>query len=136
MTWTDHYWDAVNEFYWVPSYLGLKSISRKKWEVEGDRVSIPKQLTNPNGPLYRRIVNSTNFPEFVRRQEETFTHIFNLTFSMLPGSVISEIFGGFIDGEQGVDYSLATSDDCRRYPWIADGNSRHQMHFSWQTTRC
>lgn len=122
MPWTDHYWEAVNGFYWVPSYLGLKSIPRKLWEVHDDRVSIPKELTNPNGPLYRRTINSIDFPEFVRRQEETFNHIFNLTFSMLPGEVISRLFGEFINEEARVDYTLAGSAHCRQYPWIAGAN--------------
>src|SRR6056297_849245 len=122
MSWTDHYWEAVNEFYWVPSYLGLKSIPRKLWAVHDDRVCIPKELTNPNGPLYRRIIDSSDFPEFVRRQEETFNHIFNLTFSMLPGEVISGIFGELINAGARADYTLTASAHCRQYPWIAGAN--------------
>src|SRR5690606_34319423 len=55
MSWTGAYWDLLERLYWSPQYLGLKSIPQDQWTVDGDTVSIPKDLTNKNGPLYRRI---------------------------------------------------------------------------------
>ena len=122
MSWTDTYWDAVNEFYWVPSYLGLKSIPRKKWTVTADSVSIPRALTNPSGPLYRRTINSTDYPIFVRRQEETFNHIFNLALSLLPGRLISDVFGSFFEDWREANLGLASPEYYRSYPWISGAN--------------
>ncbi len=92
MSWTDKYWDAVEQLYWTPKYLGLKSISKKHWEVSENRVSVPKSMTNPNGPLYRRVTNGKDFSKFIRHQEETFNHIFELTFGILDGEIINQIF--------------------------------------------
>jgi hypothetical protein len=78
MSWTKNYWDIVGEFYWVPSYLGLKSIPRRHWAIDGEMVSVPKEMTNTTGPLYRRVRSGREYWDFVRRQEETFNHIFNL----------------------------------------------------------
>ncbi|MDF1718697.1 MAG: hypothetical protein P1U75_18820 [Antarcticimicrobium sp.] len=92
MSWTNKYWDAVEQLYWTPKYLGLKSISKKYWEVSGDRVSVPKEMTNPNGPLYRRVTTGKEFSKLVRHHEETFNHIFELTFGILDGEIINQIF--------------------------------------------
>lgn len=122
MSWTDSYWDTVNEFYWVPTYLGLKSIPRKKWTIDAGTVSIPIEVTNPSGPLYRRIINSKDFPEFIRRQEETFNHLFNLTLSLLPGKLISTTFQPFFEKTIETDYLLANSEHYRGFPWIDNAN--------------
>ena len=74
MNWTTKYWDALEQLYWTPKYLGLKSISRSHWQIEGDRVSVPVAMTNANGPLYRRATTARSFATTVRRQEETFNH--------------------------------------------------------------
>lgn len=92
MSWTNKYWDLIDHLYWAPQYLGLKSIPQRHWETNGDRVSVPKAMTNPKGPLYRRLRSGEDYQEYVRRQEETFNHIFDLTFSILPGDVVGEIF--------------------------------------------
>ncbi|MCK0104622.1 hypothetical protein [Pseudohalocynthiibacter sp. F2068] len=92
MDWTQKYWDALEQLYWTPKYLGLKSISRRHWEMTGDRVSVPAAMTNPTGPLYRRVTTGKTFPQLVRRQEETFNHIFDLTFGILDGAITNDIF--------------------------------------------
>ena len=91
MSWTSKYWDAVDDFFWTPGYLGLESIGRKYWTIDGDMVSIPKTMTNPKGPLYRRVQSGDDYWNFVPRQEETFNHIFNLAFAVLPGDVADRI---------------------------------------------
>lgn len=122
MSWTDNYWDIVNEFYWVPSYLGLKSIPQKHWVVGEEFVTIPKEMTNPSGPLYRRLRSSEEYWTYIRRQEETFNHIFNLTLSILPGDVISQLVGPFFGHAQVHEYQLSDNSIRDLYPWINGGN--------------
>ncbi len=122
MSWTENYWDIVNEFYWVPSYLGLKSIPQRHWVVDGDLVSIPKEMTNTSGPLYRRLRSGKDYWHFVRRQEETFNHIFNLALSILPGDIISEIFGQFTGFAASYNYRLCGNSIRDEYPWIGGAN--------------
>jgi hypothetical protein len=122
MPWTDNYWDIVNDFYWVPSYLGLKSIPRKYWEIGEETVTVPKEMTNPSGPLYRRLLSTDDHWKFVRRQEEIFNHIFNLTLSILPGDVISELLGEFVGDARLHDYQLRGQAFRAEYPWMAGAN--------------
>ena len=44
LAWNSKYWDIVSNLYWTPRYLGLQSIGRDKWRVDGDWVSVPKNL--------------------------------------------------------------------------------------------
>lgn len=122
MSWTDRYWEMVNGFYWVPSYLGLKSIPKKYWQQNSETVTIPQAMINPSGPLYRRVGASKDHPDFVRRQEETFNHIFNLALSIAPGSVISRIFGELTGDHEIYDYKIVSGEVCRQYPWISGAN--------------
>ncbi len=96
MSWTDKYWDCLDQLYWHPAYLGLKSINRNKWEIDGDRVSIPKSLVNMKGALYSRPENAKNNLKNLKQQEEITNHIFDLTFGILDGKLIYDIFNPYI----------------------------------------
>jgi hypothetical protein len=106
----------------VPSYLGLKSIPRRHWAVDEDVVSIPKEMTNPSGPLYRRLRSGDEYWKFIRRQEETFNHIFNLALAILPGDVISEIFGKLLEFDDVYNFQLCGVDIRDKYTWIGGAN--------------
>lgn len=93
--WISTYWDTLDQLYWSPQYLGLKSIPQHDWVVNGDSVSIPKGLTNPKGPLYRRTRLREGYWEYLSRQEEPFNYLFNMVFSILPGDVIAVLFDRF-----------------------------------------
>lgn len=117
MSWTEKYWDAVDQFYWAPQYIGLKSIPQRFWSIEGESVSIPKEMVNPSGPLYRRLRSGEDYWEYVRRQEETFNHIFSLAFAILPGDVIGELLGGFTGAGYGHFYESIGREFRFRYGW-------------------
>ncbi|OJH07371.1 MAG: hypothetical protein AOY29_03750 [Alcanivorax borkumensis] len=123
MTWSEGYWDIINELYWVPSYLGLKSIPKRHWTVEGNMVCVPKSMTNPSGPLYRRVRSGDDYEAFIRRQEETFNHILNLTLSILPGEVVAEIFGPVANFSVPGDLKVLGKSISNRYSWIAGANA-------------
>lgn len=117
MSWTEKYWDTVDHFYWAPQYIGLKSIPKKHWSIEEKTVSIPKEMTNPSGPLYRRTRKGQDYRDYVRRQEETFNHIFSLTFAILPGDVIGELLGNFTKTGCGHSYESMGRELRVRYGW-------------------
>lgn len=117
MTWTEKYWDAVDLFYWAPQYIGLKSIPQRYWSVEGKSVSIPREMVNPTGPLYRRLRSGEDYWEYVRRQEETFNHVFSLAFAILPGDVIGELLGKFTGAGYGHSYESIGREFRSRYGW-------------------
>jgi hypothetical protein len=92
MAWNDKYWDIISNLYWTPRYLGLKSIARDKWEIEGDRVSIPKALiANTSGPLYSRSRSFGETRAYLNGQEEILNQMFNLVFSIAGDQVVSRL---------------------------------------------
>lgn len=115
MSWTKKYWQVLDHLYWSPIYLGLKSIPRKHWTIDGDMVSIPKSMTNPLGPLYRRIRSGGDYFNYVRRQEEIFSHVFDLTFGILPGDVAGEILHPFVGVTAQQDYVSLGNEVRTRY---------------------
>lgn len=122
MTWTKKYWDVVDQFYWAPQYLGLKSIPQNIWEVDGDKVSIPIEMINPKGPLYRRLKSGEEYWSYVRRQEETFNHIFDIVFGILPGDVICDILSVPTNIGTGHSYESYGRELCDRYGWGEHSN--------------
>jgi hypothetical protein len=92
MAWNGKYWDIVSNLYWTPRYLGLQSISRNKWRVDGDWISVPKGLvTNSSGPLYVRSRKFDELTTYLHGQEEILNHLFNLLFSIAGDAVVSRL---------------------------------------------
>lgn len=120
--WPQRYWEVVNEFFWVPSYLGLKSIPQKHWIKSETTVSVPRAMTNPSGPLYYRLRSGNDFWDFIQRQEETFNHVFNIAFSIAPGDIVAEIFRALGGSTQSHDYRMPSLPIGERYPWIGKAN--------------
>lgn len=89
--WTDRYWDILDQLYWSPQYLGLKSIPQSQWNIDRKTVSVPIDLVNRSGPLYRRARKWREYWVYVQRQEESLNHVLNLALGILPGVVLSEL---------------------------------------------
>ena len=92
MAWNDKYWDIIDQLYWWPRYLGLRSINRRHWQTEGDRISIPASLVNKSGPLYTRRLKVGELMEDLRGKEEILNHVFDLTFAIAPDALIQRAF--------------------------------------------
>ncbi|MGC6494367.1 MAG: hypothetical protein ACON5B_16145 [Myxococcota bacterium] len=122
MTWNKKYWNIIEELYWVPSYIGLQSIPRKHWDVQDDVVSVPRHMTHPKGPLYRRVYSGQAYWDFIKKKEETFNHIFDLALAIAPGDVIAELFGALIGATDLHPYEVQGHDIRDRYAWIGGAN--------------
>ena len=57
MTWNQKYWDALDQLYWTPKYLGLSSIPQRKWKREDGLICVPEELVNKSGPTQGREAN-------------------------------------------------------------------------------
>lgn len=90
--WTTKYWDTIDQLYWDPIYLGLKSIPKKLWRVTENEVILPKDSINLKSGLYTRQRKIGEQIDFLHRQEETLNHIFDITCSILPDKAIHELF--------------------------------------------
>ena len=94
MAWNDKYWDIISNLYWTPRYLGLKSIPRDQWHIDGDRGLDPSRThcQHTSGPLLlpgparsaKQSCTST-----VRRKSSTYRP--NLVFSIVGDEVISRL---------------------------------------------
>ena len=91
MKWNLKYWDIADDFYWVPNYLGLKSIGRKKWTERDGLICIPSEQVNRAGPLYTRERKAAQNVEYLRKKEEILNHMFDLTFAIAGNSVVREL---------------------------------------------
>lgn len=92
MAWNAKYWDILSNLYWTPRYLGLKSISRDQWRIEGQQIFIPRELVkNVSGPLYFRNQKLDELKLHLHGQEEILNHLFNLTFAIAGDAVISKL---------------------------------------------
>ncbi len=91
MAWNEKYWDVINRCYWNPTIIGLKSIPQKQWGKGNNFVSVPRNLVNPDGPLYAR--KSKAGPNLARLQlgEEPLNDQFNLTFAIAADAIASEL---------------------------------------------
>lgn len=129
MSWTKKYWDLVEHLYWSPQYIGLKSIPQRHWTIDGDIVSVPKEMTNPRGPLYRRLRSGEDYETYVHRQEETFNHIFDLTFAITPGDIIGEVFGPLTSAGPDHSYQSLGRELRTRHFWGEHDNITHPDGF-------
>lgn len=90
--WPEKYWDAVDLLYWSPKHLGLHSINRKLWGTDPDHICIPRSLVATGGTIYTRKGSSADNAMRMRGLEETLNHIFDITFSIAPDSVVRRLF--------------------------------------------
>ena len=85
--WISKYRDIVEDFYWVPIYLGLKSTKVTKRD---GLISIPaEQVTTSR--VYTRVGNWEDTLRDLERKEEILNHIFDLTFAVAGASVVREL---------------------------------------------
>ena len=121
--WTSRYWDILEQVFWVPSYIGLKSITKKTWQIEDGRVSLPKELGNMKSQIYTRKRSRDEYWAFIQRQEETFNHAFDLTLGIMDGQAIVDLFGSLAKLESRKALSGLGREQLERYSFLANANA-------------
>jgi hypothetical protein len=115
---------------WTPRYLGLKSIARDKWRIDGDWVSIPKALiANVSGPLYSRSRKFGETRAYLNGQEEILNHIFDLVFSIAGDAVVSRLLCRPLGIADSGPFESIGREIGSRYGWGADENVTQQDGF-------
>jgi hypothetical protein len=115
--WTRSYWHALDNLYWSPQHLGLKSVPRRLWQRIGDRISIPAELTSDNGPLYYRQRKVADFWPYVQSREETFNHLIDLVMAVLDPRDVAEVFRPLCDLPEGLSFEDPGRDLNRFLSW-------------------
>jgi hypothetical protein len=130
MAWNDKYWDIISNVYWTPRYLGLKSIAQDKWRVDGDRVSIPKELiANSSGPLYSRSRTFSETRAYLNGQEEILNQVFNLVFSIAGDRVVSRLLCNPLEIADAGPFESIGREIGSRYGWRISENVTQQDGF-------
>ena len=91
MVWHTKYWDAVEQLYWTPSHLGLRSIPRSQWGEDSNVIQFPREAVQASGSIYTRAGSSIANAERMRALEETLNHIFDITFAIAPDQMIAKL---------------------------------------------
>ena len=121
--WNETYWDIINNLYWTPRYLGLKSIPRKKWEIIGDRVSVAlSDIANQAGPLYSRSRKYTGNHEYLFLQEEILNHFFDLTFAIAGDALIVTLLCAPLGIDDRGPFLSPGREIWKRYNWGPNEN--------------
>lgn len=135
MTWNLKYWDILDQLYWSPKYIGLRSIQKNKCIIDDKYVAVPLELVNPDGPLYTRGRKALDHYHWMRTQEETLNHVFDIAFAIAPDAMIERCLAlplGFVD--KGIFQSLGR--EVRfRYGWGTSENiTQHDGLFVSKTS--
>lgn len=117
MSWSSKYWDAVHQFYWEPSYLGLASIPKAQWGSDPDVIQISKSLIKNGSTLYTRQGTSKENLAWLRGLEETLNHIFEITFAIAPDAVISECICRPLRIDDAGPFERLGREVAERYVW-------------------
>ncbi|MGI8705122.1 MAG: hypothetical protein ACR2JJ_04920 [Sphingomicrobium sp.] len=117
MSWSSKYWDAVHQFYWEPSYLGLASIPKGKWGNDPKVIQLSKSLIQDGGTLYTRRGTSKENLKRLLALEETLNHVFEITFAIAPDAVIAECFCQPLGIEDAGPFARLGREVAERYVW-------------------
>lgn len=91
MVWHNKYWDALDNLYWTPKHLGLKSIGKSNWGEDPRLIQFPRSLVGKAGTIYTREGTYASNAERMRALEETLNHVFDLTFGIVADEVIATL---------------------------------------------
>jgi hypothetical protein len=128
--WHRKYWDIVDQFYWWPRYIGLRSISQKHWIKKDDLICVPVEMVNKTGPLYSRERNVRDLKDYLLGCEEILNHIFDLTFSIAPDSVINKILFSPLGFNDSGSIKSMGRECAKRYGWgELDNITQHDGFF-------
>ncbi len=125
VSWNSKYWDLITQLYWTPNYLGLNSIPKSNWEVEGEFVRIPKSSLNLNSGIYNRINTAGQNLERLWQLEEPLNHIFDITFAIAPDELIEKFFFEKIGVSSVGPFTSLGREVRQRYNW-GNGNITQQ----------
>jgi hypothetical protein len=127
MTWNKKYWDIIDNLYWTPRFMGFKSINRKKWTVEGDRILIPMELIDADiGRIYYRARKIDDLKLYLHGQEEILNHLFNLVFSIAGDDILAQLFCKPLGIDDAGPFQSIGREGGARYGWRDQENVTQQ----------
>lgn len=129
MSWHLKYWDTIDQLYWSPGLLGLTSIPKREWTIDGATVAIPSSHLQNGGSIYTRKGTARENAERMRRLEEPLNHIFDITFGIAPSQTIRRLFFSPLNFDGDGPVERLGREVATRYPEMAGGNVTQQDAF-------
>jgi hypothetical protein len=129
LPWHLKYWDTIDQLYWSPDLLGLTSIPKREWTVDGATVTIPSSHLQNGGSIYTRKGTARENAERMRRLEEPLNHIFDITFGIAPSQTIRRLFFSPLNFDGDGPVERLGREVAARYPEMAGGNVTQQDAF-------
>jgi hypothetical protein len=130
MSWNSKYWDILDQLYWWPRYLGLRSISQKNWQKKDGMVCVPAELVNNSGPLYSRERKSADLVDYLHGSEEILNHLFDITFSIAPDSMVNDLLLAPLGFSDSGPFESIGRESSKRYGWgVMDNVTQHDGLF-------
>jgi len=135
MAWNAFYYEIIDQIYWQPRYIGMKSINQKHWARKDGMLSVPLDKVNTSGPLYTRSLSLDALRPYLDRQEEILNQVFNLTFAIAPDYVLRSVFHEPLRISAAGPYKPLGQDVASRYGWRRFANiTKHDWFFTSDTS--
>ena len=129
MSWHQKYWDAVDQFYWTPSHLGLVSVPKAQWGDNPDYIAVPRRAVQNGGSIYIRQGTYVANSKRARALEETLNHLFDITLSIAPTAVVGELIHSQFNLHDSGPFLSLGREVGNRYGWGQANVTQHDGLF-------
>jgi len=117
VSWHQKYWDAVDQFYWTPSHLGLVSVPKAQWGTNSEFIAVPRAAVQNGGSVYVRKGTYAVNSKRARALEETLNHLFDITLALAPAAVIWDLIHSQFDLNDSGPFLSLGREVGDRYGW-------------------
>ena len=130
MSWTDKYWDLVDDYYWDLPSLGMKPLPKDLIQEHADHTLVPADLLNKNGGrLCRRIGTAKENLGALRSDEVSLNHLLNIGLACIADSVLADLVFKLVDIEASQPITNVNKDFGSRYNVIGGQNTTQHDGF-------
>lgn len=91
MPWNDKYWDTVDQIYWTPDYVGLRTLKPQIDPAQPDYLLIPRTEVPSGNSIYTRSIKSIDMTAHLHRREETLNHVLDIGLAIAPDALIQRL---------------------------------------------
>lgn len=123
LSWTDKYWDLVDDYYWDMPSLGMEPIPKDRVEKHTEHVCVPADLLNKNGGrLCRRVGTAKENLGALRSDEVALNHLLNIGLACLADSVLADLVFSPVGIKSSQPITNVNKDFGRRYNIVGGQN--------------
>lgn len=117
MVWHEKYWDAVDQFYWNPSLLGLPSVPKSQWGDDPSFIQVDRNRVKNGGSIYARKGTSKENAARMRGLEEPLNHIFDITFGIAADCVVARLIHKHLNIDDEGPFERLGREVQQRFGW-------------------